>query len=120
MKSNVMPKAYAISADYAPYSEVVWAETSGKAKRIALDKCESMWGLDFIELRARRLPEMDLLCKGKPVADWCDDETRIKLVSEYGWHCAEPELYDCKTCPAKEFCDTWEDMKDDLDEEVRE
>lgn len=120
MKSIAMPKAYAISADYAPYSEVVWAETSGKAKRIALDRCESMQDLDFIELHARRLPEMDLMYDGNPVADWCDDETRIKLVSDCGWHCAEPELHDCKICPAREFCETWEDMKDDLDEEVSE
>lgn len=118
MKEKILPKAYAISSDYAEHSEVVWAETSGKAKRIALDMCESMWDFDFVKLRARRLPKMDMLYKGEPVADWCDEEVRNKLVYEYGWHCAEPDLRDCKICSAREFCETWEDMKDDIDGEV--
>lgn len=113
MKSKILPKAYMISSDNADCSEVVWAETSGKAKRIALEKCESMWECDFVELRARRLPEMDLLYKGSSVADWYDDEVRIKLVSEYGWHCAEPDFRDCKICPARENCDSWEEMQED-------
>lgn len=120
MSEKCLPKAYMISADYADCSEVVWAESSGKTKRIALDSCESMWDLRFIDLRAKRLPEVDLLYSGKAIADWYDMEIRIKLVSEYGWHCAEPDYRDCKVCPANSYCDTWEELQEDaeMEEEV--
>ena len=94
---------------------VVFAETRGKAKSMALhtEECE---GADFMSIEVRRAKEADKYYKpGKRKLDWYNSEDRIAMVKDCGFtcipdaHCAE----ECSACPAKEFCDDYLAMDGD-------
>lgn len=74
-------KAYKISdlKGYADYSTVVFAETSGKAKAIAITT-DAFNDYEFTEISARRVPELDKYYRGLDEMDWLDDADRIALV----------------------------------------
>lgn len=94
--------------NYYGYSTVVFAETEGKAKQLAIftDSCEDE---RFIDILARRIPELDKYYKpGKTEMDWYNEEDRIALV-KMGWHCVEPIWEHCTSCAAAEWCDLWLD-----------
>lgn len=98
-------------------STVVFAETRGKARALALhtDCCEDA---DFCDIEVRRLPKADKLYKeGKKEMDWYDDKDRIFLVKECGFTCEYVELYHCDVCPAKEYCDTYLDYIEESEDE---
>ena len=88
---------------YEGYSTVVFAENATKAKAIALysEACE---GARYVDIRVRRLPEMDKHYRGSNEADWCCPEDRRALVA-LGWYCLEPESWECRSCPAKDICE---------------
>ena len=95
---------------------VVFAETVGKAKSIALttDVCEDA---DFCNIEVRRLPQIDCYyTDGKHEMDWCNSEDRIVLVRDCDFGCECPDFDDCKVCPAKEYCGDYEILMEDLDE----
>jgi hypothetical protein len=99
---------------------VVFAETRGKAKSMALSTecCEDA---DFCRIEVRRLPQIDKCYKdGKREMDWFNPNDRIALVKECGFWCGidyfDPE--DCKTCPAAEYCDHYKDHIAELESEV--
>lgn len=86
---------------------VVFAETRGKAKSVALttDTCEDC---DFLDIEVHRVPHMDKYYKiGKTEMDWYDPFDRITLVKECNFTCD----YDCRCvsecqkCSARELCD---------------
>ncbi len=88
---------------------VVFAETRGKAKTLALstEACESS---DFMSVEVRRAKEADKYYKpGKRELDWFNPDDRIAMVKDCGFtcipdaHCAE----ECADCPAKDFCDDY-------------
>lgn len=92
---------------------VVFAETRGKAKALALhtEACEDS---DFMSIEVRRAKKADKYYKpGKQELDWFNTEDRIALVKDCGFtcipdaHCAET----CDVCPAKEFCDDYIEME---------
>ena len=94
---------------------VVFAETRGKAKSMALytEACEDA---DFMSIEACRIKEADKYYKpGKRELDWFNAEDRIAMVKDCGFtcihdaHCAE----NCECCPAKEFCDDYLEMDGD-------
>ena len=96
-------------------ASVVFAETRGKAKSMALhtDACEDA---DFMSIEVRRAKEADKYYKpGKRELDWFNKDDRIALVKDCGFtcipdaHCAE----ECAVCPAKEFCDDYLEMDGD-------
>ena len=98
-------KAYKISdlKGYADYSTVVFAETSGKAKAIAITT-DAFNDYEFTEISARRVPKLDKYYRvGKKEMDWYDDADRIALVKEGKFHCFE--VSECPSCPAREYCD---------------
>lgn len=83
---------------------VVFAETRGKAKALALctSSCEDA---NFCDIEVSRAPEMDkYYAEGKTEMDWSDPKDRIALVKECGFYCEDPIAECCKSCPAKEFC----------------
>lgn len=93
-------------------STVVFAETRGKAKVLALstDCCEDA---RFIDIEVHREPRMDkYYVNGKKEMDWFNPKDRIALVKDCGFVCDvdywEPE--DCKTCSAKQYCNTYQEM----------
>lgn len=107
-----MYKAYCARSKYGDCcSTVVFAESRGKAKSIAMstEACEDV---DFINLEVYRLPQMDKYYKpDKSEMDWLDPEDRIALVKDAGFRCEYVELEECKQCPAREYCSEYEDCK---------
>ena len=101
-------KAYTAWDDkaYEQYTTVVFAPNCREAKKIAFgtDVCEEA---RYIDVRVKRIPEMDEHYRGRKEADWDDPEDRKALCS-LGWRCLEPDYDECAKCPAKECCGTWE------------
>lgn len=86
---------------------VVFAETRGKARSIAM-RTEACEDVDFCDIEARREPQMDKYYKeGKKEMDWFDDNDRLALVKECGFYCEEIEEDRCEDCPAKEYCEEY-------------
>lgn len=111
-------KAYQVrGTDWCEGSVVVFAETAGKAKSLATHT-DLLCYEDYKDLQATRLPKIDHLYKGNSVADWNEDENiRLALVREYGWHCIEPQLRDCKVCSAEKYCE-WSLLKGGAENEL--
>lgn len=101
------------------YSCVVFAETRGKAITAALGTDEFPSGdWEFIELSARRIPALDKYYHGNSYMDWDYMNDRIALVKEAGYRC-DPDyanLDECERCCAKDWCEQYETMKEDMDE----
>ena len=99
---------------YSPYITVMFAESSNKAKALALHT-DCFQDFEYIELRASRKPELDKYYRGVSEMDWNHSEDRIALVKECGFVCSEDgmEWEDCNGCPAKEWCDAYQERKMD-------
>ena len=96
---------------------VVFAETRGKAKSLALatDCCEDA---DFCDIEVRREPQLDkYYVDGKKEMDWENPKDRIALVKECGFVCSHDYwMYeDCDCCSAKEYCYHYAERKDGAD-----
>lgn len=111
-----MYKAYCARSKYGDCcSTVVFAESRGKAKSIAMstEACEDV---DFLNLEVYRLPHMDKYYKpGKTEMNWYDPEDRIALVKDADFYCEYIELTECEQCPAREYCDKWEAYMEEND-----
>lgn len=112
-------KAWLVREDYEGRSAVVFAETQGKAKSIAI-ALEDFDGYGFCDIYARRCPHMDkYYSDGKRYMDWFYSKDRIALVRDCGFRC-DPDCFDpddCEVCPAKEYCDVYQDYKEELKDE---
>lgn len=98
---------------------VVFADTRGKAKAIALETecCEDA---SFTDIEVRRVPQMDKYHEdGKRVMCWENPQDRVALVRDCGFVCDYDALYsgDCECCSAKGYCDQYADRKDGADNE---
>lgn len=90
---------------------VVFAETRGKAKSLALSTecCEYA---NFCDIEVRRQPQLDkYYVDGKKEMDWFNEQDRIALVVECGFVCDRDywEREDCEVCPASEYCNQYQD-----------
>lgn len=99
---------------------VVFAETRGKARSLALatDCCEDA---RFCDIEASRMPQADKYYKeDKKELDWENQADRIVLVKECGFVCDYDyfDHEDCAVCPAKEYCDRYQDWLQQPAEEV--
>ena len=104
-------KAYQVCTDWSNSSVIVFAECASRAKSMAL-YTDILCNENYKDLRVARLPKIDHLYNGQSVVDWNEDEDiRLALVKEYGWHCIEPQLSDCKVCSAEKYCE-WSLLKD--------
>lgn len=105
-------KAWSVTdVDYS-YCEIVFAETRGQAKAIALGT-EMFEDTDYVYLKARRRPKLDRYYKGRSVMDWENMDDRVIMVKEDHMYCSDdwdvPEE-ECEICKAKEWCaqyDKW-------------
>ena len=96
-------KAYQVCTDWSDGAVVVFAEYANKAKSMAL-YTDILYCENYKDLRVARLPKIDHLYNGQTVVDWNEDENiRLALVKEYGWHCIKPQLRDCKVCSAEKI-----------------
>ncbi len=104
-------KAWRVSVKDECCATVVFAETRGKAKSMALatDCCEYA---KFCDIEIRREKELDKYYRcGKIEMDWENPADRIALVKECGF-CCDPDYFDwedCSACSAKEYCDYYHD-----------
>lgn len=87
------------------YCDVIFAESENQAKTLAVGSGCCEWA-DYIDVRAKRLPKVDKLYKGKIYGDWYDMELRKVLVEQYGWTCIEPDYEECIRC---QLCEGWEE-----------
>ena len=92
---------------------VVFAETRGKAKVLAMstDACEDV---DFVNIEVRRMKEADRYYKeGKTELEWDDPADRFVLVKECGFTCDYDafDIGDCEVCSGQEYCDRYNDLK---------
>ena len=102
------------------FSTVVFAETIGKAKSLALatECCEDA---DFTDIEIRRIPNADKYYKdGKTEMEWFDDNDRIALVKDCGFTCEYVEEYECENCSAKEYCEDYINYCDEKENENAE
>ena len=105
-------KAWLVRNEIDCCATVVFAETRGKARALALhtDTCED---LTFIEVLVYRLPKADKCYKqGKWELDWYNPKDRVFFVKELGFSCNDIDLYVCEQCSAKEYCDKYKDEKE--------
>lgn len=90
---------------------IIFAETRGKAKSLALGT-ECLENADFCNVEAYRVPQMDKYYKeGKTEMDWLDPKDRVAMVKECDLTCEYIDLNECKTCAAREICSQWEEAK---------
>lgn len=101
------------TSDYG--STVVFAETAGQAKAIAIGT-DACLDADFTEIRVSRLPKADILYCGQNEAPWWDEKTRNLLVKEYDWRCIEIYHDECENCSAKKWCDEYESYIEEQEE----
>lgn len=117
---GVFMKAYCATNDEG-WGFIVYAETTNKAKSYLVNSNDfNEYGeFAYTDIRVRREPKMDKYYRGKAELDWDNAEDRIALVKELGWYCVDETFAfsNCETCPAKEFCDRYEEW---LDSEVEE
>lgn len=108
-------KAYIARNKYENFSTVVFAETAGKARSIALhtDACIDA---EFTDIEVWRLPKADSQYNGRSEMDWFNPKDRLFLVSECGFSCVE-DYNDCKNCSAKEQCYKYQEYIEDGDSE---
>lgn len=93
------------------HATVVFAETRGKAKSIAM-RTEACEDVDFCNIYIERVPQIDKYYKeGKKEMDWLNDDDRLALVKECGFYCEYIVDDMCEDCPAKEYCDEYIDRK---------
>lgn len=98
-------------------AEVVFAETRGKARALALSSecCENS---RFTDIEAYRQPQADKYYKeGKWRLDWENPQDRIALVKDCGFYCDDEifEFADCEACAAKQYCDRHTDITHPFD-----
>lgn len=96
-----------------PYSEVIFAETAGKAKALAANS-ETFEEYGFTDIRVRRCRALDRFYKGRKEMDWLDMDDRIAMVRYAGFFCSyEMDNPGCHECGAAEYCERYERHKDD-------
>lgn len=97
---------------YRDYATVVFAESAGKARAIALytEACEDC---DFTDIEVFRVPQLDKYYKpGKQEMDWSDEKDRIALVKDGGFTCSIEVINpDCENCSAKKYCDRYKNKR---------
>ena len=103
-------KAWLVQDKWDCYgAEIVFAETRGKARSLALstDCCSET---DFLDVDVRRQPNADKYYKdGKWHLDWDNPKDRIVLFNECGFRCEYVEPYMCENCSGKECCEDYEE-----------
>lgn len=96
-------KAYIARACGERTATVVFAESAGKARSVALhtDACVDA---NFTDIEVSRLYKADGLYRGKSEMDWFNPKDRHFLVVECGFSCEELDYMECMVCSAKEEC----------------
>ena len=82
-------KAWLIRENDTESCEVIFAETRGKAKSMALTT-DTFSECDFCDLETRRVCNIDkYYTNGKRCMDWNNQQDRLALVKECGFSCSD-------------------------------
>ena len=101
-------KAWFVQPKDEPYAGIVFAETRGQARSMALS-LDGFEDEQFTDIEARRAPYADKYYKeGKCYLDWDNPVERIALVKDCNFVC-DLEWEDCESCSAKNYCDRYYD-----------
>lgn len=113
-----MIKAYRCEEDYMGYSTIIFAETAGKARYIAMNSDTLGEDNTFTDIYVRRIPALDSFYKGKREMDWYDPDDRLAMVREAGYMCDEDgfDPDECKKCSAQGYCSRWEEYAEESEE----
>lgn len=108
-------KAYCCRQEIDPCSTVVFAETAGKARYIAMYSGTLGDDLEFKDIYVRRIPQLDEYYKGRTEMDWSDDNDRVAMVRFAGFCCGEDcfDQEECGRCSAKEYCNQYKDYMEE-------
>lgn len=112
-------KAWLVREKDAFCATVVFAETRGKARALAINT-EACEDAKFTDIEVRSKPQMDKYYKdGKTEMDWFNSKDRIALVKDCGFVCDIDYLQweDCESCSAKDYCDRYKDHLESEDTE---
>ena len=103
-------KAWLIRENDTEGCEVIFAETRGKAKSIAL-QTDTFSECDFCDLEVCRARNIDkYYTNGKRRMDWNNQKDRLALVKEYGFSCIDECFGEfCEDCLSKEYCDRYDE-----------
>ena len=104
-------KAYKCWEDVEGCATIIFADTAGKARYIAMRTDSIGDDLEFKDVRVRRVPQLDKYYHGLREMDWFNDADRVAMVREGAFDgCLEDyiEYEDCEKCPAREWCATYE------------
>lgn len=113
-----MIRAFVCQEEEEWNSVVVFAESAGKARYIAMCSYELGEDLQFQDVRVYRAPSLDKCYRGLNMMNWNDPQDRIAMVRDAGFQCSG-DWYDpvsCDCCAAREYCDTY---KDRIEEEAK-
>lgn len=113
-------KAYNCYGDYSGYSTVVFAESAGEARYIAIKSDTLGDDLEFKDVYVRRIPALDGYYKGKKEMDWYDPDDRLAMVKIAGYMCDEDgfDPDECKKCSSKDYCGKWEEYRQDVEDGI--
>lgn len=104
-------KAWQVYNDSEDTSTIIFADTKGKAKSIAMRCGLFAEDIEFVDIPCYRRKKGDKFYTGKPYLDWLCDEDRLLMVKEFGLTCGE-EIYnerECAYCVAKKFCSLYKE-----------
>lgn len=109
-------KAYIVSDRNGDtgFSNVVFAETRGKAIRHALDYSDGAFDwCTWTDMRATRAPALDKFYHGNSEMEWDNMAERAAMVRYAGFYCSDE--YDiasdeCERCAAHEWCIRYDRM----------
>ena len=92
-------------------AEIIFAETSGQAKSLALS-CDFCEDAEFTDLEVRRAPYADKYYKpNKWHLDWDNPRDRVALVKDCGFVCGEDMTESCEECSASQYCDIFNERQ---------
>ena len=93
-------------------AEIVFAETRGKARSLALRRSDCCENAVFTDIEVHRQPQADKYYKeSKWHLDWENPQDRIALVKDCGFVCDYDNfnLKYCVECSAKQYCDRYKE-----------
>ena len=111
-------KAWRCINYYDGYTTIVFAETAGKARYIAMQSDTIGDDIEFMDVIVWREKRLDAHYRGVSEMDWDNADDRIAIVQELGLSC-DDDIFDpddCKRCPAAEWCWKYHDWLEEEQE----
>lgn len=114
-----MIKAFKCRESSMGYSTVIFAETAGKARYIAVKSDTLGEDMEFKDIDVRRIPALDRCYKGRSEMDWFDPEDRLAMVKEADYVCDKDgfDPDECARCSAQKYCSMWGEYAEELKED---